>query len=444
MGYVFIYGYVAAQRMLTTPTRSDKESATSEKIFHQSIIFSLILSAILILFHFFSGDIFSGVGLGPQAVSDLQSYLLPASLGLVPYSLIQCFDNYFDYLGVTISGSYSAVATFLASPLICWVLIGMLELGPAGAGWFYVVKQTLDLVIMLGIVRYSDKYYGFVRGRFRWPKWSSFTETMRGGLSSLITTILEWWSAEYFTLLAAFCGLSALVSHGICLVFVNITLMVANGFTAVTQVHLGQFISGFSKRDFFTICKLAPFVSFVVVFPLLLIMLAFRRLIPQVFGEDALPQTSELMLSAVIYTIFEVSAMIFSVIVRGLGKHREAFRARVATALFIGLPISLILGFGQPNEGIFGIWIGKMSASVACSAVFGIMMVRGNVKRKAEGFRRQVQSEFEETKNIGILVRVDELLERYLEKKRRDFCLFPGILPRIKKRADFRGRRIGQ
>lgn len=456
-GYVLVYGFTSSQRQITSAKEDDEaEQREVLRVFHHSLFITLILSGLAIVLNVFSEEILGLFGISPSLTHGAHHFTLFAALGLIPYSFTNCLKNYLAYRKLSAPSSYAAIGTFFVQPLVCCLLIVVLDMGIKGAGLAYLITRIIDLVIILGFILFGKDYRDAFKRNSTLPHKSvfqGFLSTLKTGLSSIIITAIEWWTLEYFTIIVAQCCLEVFAAYTVCTIFENIISHLAAAFGSVIQVQLAFLTAEYNKKEFHNISRLGPFLSLSMIALLVILITLLRRYLPVIFLSDskATEYSSELMLFAMIYAILNATSLLFGSILKAVGRHQMVTWTKATIFIAIGAPLSILFGFvfrnnqgSKPQDDIvMGIWSGKAFALLTCLVIFGNILIRENVIRGMEQFRRTALAELEPLIGKGIFFEVNELVEAYLESKKKGF-LNPVVRDFIYGRVDYRGRKIGR
>jgi len=186
----------------------------------------------------------------------------------------------------------------------------------------------------------------------------------------------EWWS---FEVLALFCGIlpnpvQAISANAILNIIATFSYVIYLGFSIAGSVRIGNAVGAGNAK----LAKLASLlsISLCTVSSLICatILLAFRTQIPKLFTKDESIQklTTELMVVAAIFQIFDAVNAAFQEVMRGSGRQDLAAKLNFIAYYIIGLPSSAILGLGF-KLGVLGLWIG-ITLGLAFISIIGLMI----------------------------------------------------------------------
>ena len=204
-----IYGFTSA---LATLSAHESGKGNSREIgiqLHQCIAITLILSGLAMLLNFYVTEILILMGQPENVAAIVPQYTRPLVVGLVPYSLISTLVNYLEAQQIYDPPSYSTVFSFVFHPLFCWLFVGVFGWGIFGGGLALCLINTLDVIFLIGIVRFRSAYWDDIKDSVFWPSRDSLKgllTLLRVGVSALVLTCIEWWALEYTTMFAGWCG----------------------------------------------------------------------------------------------------------------------------------------------------------------------------------------------------------------------------------------------
>lgn len=105
------------------------------------------------------------------------------------------------------------------------------------------------------------------------------------------------------------------------------------------------------------------------------ILLIFRKRIPSLFTKDESIQilTTELMVVAAIFQIFDAVNAAFQEVMRGSGRQDIGAKLNFIAYYIIGLPSAALLGLGF-KFGVVGLWVG-ITLGLAFVSIIGLVIL---------------------------------------------------------------------
>jgi putative MATE family efflux protein len=164
-------------------------------------------------------------------MTSAKEYLLIMLIGLMPFSLAQCYSGTLRETGETVLPMKASVAAVLTNLVGNWILIyghlGAPALGVRGAAIATVFSRLVELGVILYAISKKPKF-SFLRGVYRTLKVSAalFRSVMRKGLPLLVNEAL--WSVGMATLVQIYSVRGLMVLAGL-----NIASTVTNLFNVV-------------------------------------------------------------------------------------------------------------------------------------------------------------------------------------------------------------------
>jgi MATE family multidrug resistance protein len=245
-------------------------------------------------------------------------------------------------------------------------LRGFPAMGVEGAALATLLCTVLQLGIILIAVR-SISFSGPPPGR--WPVAADLLQAARVGLP-----IGAHISAEIgvFALAAALAfrlGPESMGAHQIVISYASLSFTIALGIGNAGSVRVGWAVGARNTPQ----ARLSGFMAFAggagfmalsalvfALFPLPLAKLAGA-------SPEVVPLVVPLLIVSAVFQVFDGVQGVGAGVLRGAGETRFTFIANMVGHYAIGLPLSLLLGFGL-KQGIVGIWWG-LCAGLICVAV---------------------------------------------------------------------------
>jgi len=324
-------------------------------------------------------------------------YLLPT---LIPFTAYQSSIKYLQIQGRTLPFIVSAFTGAAACAGANALFVVYLDMEVKGAALATCVGDTVGFLSVLSIIfiRKMHKkphmtWGGWTKDAFKgWPAY------LRLGLSGAAMICLEWWCFEVATLLAGLlpedteAGVDAqtIGFNTIALVFM-IPLSVGVAASARVGNHLGSG-DGISGRR-------AAFISLFLIFCIELVMIGAVLAVKDVWAylytdsETVADITRSLFPIIASFILFDGWQGTASGILRGMGKQRWGAIINAIAYYVLALPLGVLLTFGPPNMGIFGLWIGLVAGNIAQCVCFTLIIVRTKWQKEAGAAVKRAEEE---------------------------------------------------
>lgn len=133
--------------------RKDQAAAAVGNTITLFLLVSLVLTAVLLLL---VRQVTGWIGVPAQAVEETIQYLTICFIGIPFITSYNIISSIFRGLGDSKSPMYFIAVACVANIVLDYVLIGPLDMGPAGAALGTTLSQTLSVVIALWVIRKTD------------------------------------------------------------------------------------------------------------------------------------------------------------------------------------------------------------------------------------------------------------------------------------------------
>ncbi|MBZ4420446.1 MATE family efflux transporter [Myxococcus sp. RHSTA-1-4] len=237
-------------------------------------------------------------------------------------------------------------------------------MGVAGSA----LATTLCTMLQLGIVLMA------VRGRplegagrpVRTPVWADLAQAARVGIPIGLHISAEIGVFALAGVLAGGLGPASVGAHQIAISFSSVTFTVAMGIGNAGSVRVGWAVGAHNTPQ----ARLSGFMAFAggAGFMALgaLVFAVFPRALAELAGapEDVLPLVVPLLMVSAVFQVFDGVQGVGAGVLRGAGDTHFTFVANMVGHYAIGLPLTLLLGFGL-GLGVVGIWWGLCAGLIA-------------------------------------------------------------------------------
>jgi MATE family multidrug resistance protein len=211
--------------------------------------------------------------------------------------------------------------------------------------------------------------------------------TLRIGLPIGIQSSVEFTTFASISVLAGWFGAEAIGGHQVAINLASLMYMVPMGVGSAASVLVGHAIG---ERDMPHARRVAASAlgcgaGFMVLSAVVLLVIpgVFARLYTSVPGVVAI--ASALIPIAGVFQVFDGLQVVASGVLRGAGDTRAAMIANVLGFWLLGMPVSLLLGFGL-QRGVVGLWWGFV-VGLAAVATFLVGRVRVRLGGEIERVR---------------------------------------------------------
>lgn len=294
---------------------------------------------------------------------------------LIPYtltnSIFTCMSKYLISQGET---KIIPIANMIGIPvtfIIGHLLLNKTSLTLLSISMAILIGSSISTIVLLLYNFYLDKkkknqfnqtWYGWYIPKFKfWKLYLSFVFPSIGIICS------EWWSEDFFTLVAGFLPNAeiAIGAMGVANVILSLCYSVSLGICAAAATRVSLAIGA---RDFNAAKNSAMasfFVSILIENLLLMILLIIPKTICNIWTSDI--EVIKICLEIMPYIGFTqlasgVCCMLMGIL-RSCGKLKNSVMSSIVTHWLIGIPFGLLLAFLGKFE-ILGFYIGLLIASM--------------------------------------------------------------------------------
>ncbi len=244
---------------------------------------------------------------------------------------------------------------------------GPLRLIPAMGAAGAALATTLCTLLQLGIVLYSVRRL-LPPGEkpVRRPVWADLRQAARVGIPIGLHIAAEIGVFALAGVLAFKLGQASMGAHQIALSFASVSFTIAVGIGNAGSVRVGWAVGAHNTPQ----ARMSGFVAFAggggFMALSALVFALFPGTLSQLAGaaEDVVPLLVPLLMVTAIFQVFDGLQGVGAGVLRGAGETRFTFVANMVGHYAIGLPLSLLLGFGL-KLGIVGIWWGLCAGLIA-------------------------------------------------------------------------------
>jgi multidrug resistance protein, MATE family len=236
-------------------------------------------------------------------------------------------------------------------------------MGAAGAALTTLICTALQL----GIILFAVRGLGPAGEKpVRRPVWADLRQATRVGLPIGLHIAAEIGVFALAGALAFKLGQASMGAHQIALSFGSLSFTIALGIGNAGSVRVGWAVGAHNTPQarmsgFVALAGGAGFMALSA-----LVFALFPRALSELAGASAevMPLVVPLLMVCAVFQVFDGVQGVGAGVLRGAGETRFTFLANMVGHYAIGLPLSLLLGFGM-NLGIVGIWWGLCAGLIA-------------------------------------------------------------------------------
>jgi MATE family multidrug resistance protein len=324
------------------------------------------------------------LGQPPDVVPLAAAYALVSIPGTLPFFAFIVVRQTLQAMGHLRPIVLSIVAANVANLALNWTLIfghlGFPELGVVGAAWATSLSR---LVMVLLLIASGWRELRPLVVPLRRDTWSPkpLLRMLTLGTPIGVQHQLEYGAFGVVALMMGWMGSAQMAGHQVAINLASLTFMVPLGVSAAAAVLVGRAVG---RADPFVMrsaaaASLAAGAGFMTIFAS--VLLFAPGALARIYSSDpaVVAIASVLIPLAGVFQVFDGLQVVATGVLRGLGDTRAPMVVSVLGFWFIGMPVSLYLGFRTP-AGPSGLWWGLV-AGLAAVATFLLLRVRSRLGR---------------------------------------------------------------
>ncbi len=320
-------------------------------------------------------------------------YAHVSAAGFVPFLLFVVLRQSLQAVGRLAPIVVTIVLANLLNAALNWVLVfgklGVAPMGVAGSALATVVSRWAMVMMLLMLA------WPVLRAHLRPLDPASYTpgplwRMLRLGLPIGLQLFLEVSAFGAVGLLMGTFGTEQVASHQIALNLASLTFMVPLGISAAAAVRVGHAVGAGAVSRARLAAHAAGLLGAGFMTTTALLFRSAPHMLARLYTSDArlIAIAASFLPIAGLFQIFDGLQAVGGGVLRGLGDTRVPVLAMISGFWLIGVPVSVVLGFGT-SLGPKGLWWGYVAglAAVACFLWIRIVLVfrRGVARLQLEG-----------------------------------------------------------
>jgi MATE family, multidrug efflux pump len=306
---------------------------------------------------------------------------------LLPFNAFLVFRQLLQALGLTRAIVATIVLCNLANVALNWALIfgnlGFPRLGVTGAALATSVSRILLVLILVALAWHRLRPYLRPLRRQALER-APLARMLRLGLPIGAQHELE---VSYFGGLIVLMGMLGTISvaaHQTAINLASLTFMVPVGVGSATAVFVGRAVGARDEQAVrrYAVAGLVCGVGFMCVAAAVFLLFPFGLAELYSRDQEVIALAAGLIPIAGLFQVFDGTQVVSAGILRGIGDTRFPMVAAALGFWLVGLPLSLLLGFGA-QLGAEGLWWGSLVALMAVAALL-LHRVRMRLRRSMQ------------------------------------------------------------
>ncbi len=372
MGMGFTFGLTPLIGQAYTQGHHLKSASLLKNSAFLDVIIALTLGLILYVISFFMNR----MGQPPQVVKLAVSYYRILVISFLPLMVFYLLKQFSEGLGNTKIAMYVTISANIVNIILNYIFIygklGFPALGLNGAG--YATLSARILMPLIFIVIFSKniqmKKYLVLITHTR-INWVELKKLFHVSMPISLQMLLEVSAFALSSVMMGWFGEVPLAAHQIALGLATVTFMIVSGIASGTTIRVAH---QYGKKDYYGMYKAAmASIHLVLAFMLLsaISFVVFRGYLPYLYSnnEEVIALTTQLLLLAAIFQIFDGLQVVSLGILRGLADVKRPMIYAFIAYIIVNLPLGYFLSFTL-KVGPLGIWIGFVVGLICASLLF--------------------------------------------------------------------------
>ena len=339
-----------------------------------------------------------GIGQEPQVAASAGRFCIGLIAGVPPFIAFLCLSKCLQAQNILAPAICIALIANVLNVFANWLLIYQLGLGLAGAPIATSLSRWVQLLLLVGYLRFSRKRLGATLPglQVRWRQLPAMSARFfRLGAPGALMLALEAWSFDLSTVMAGYLGALSLDAHTILLSIIAFTFVsfpLALGIAAAIRVGhclgAGDGVSAKLTAKLTIVCSLAFMASLAVA------KLAFRHSIGYIFTSDVavVAKVASLVYIAALFQVSDGLQAAVAGIMRGMGKQHLVAALNFVGFWLIGIPVGALLTF-RFRVGVAGLWWGLFVGLTSVATIGLVALWRTDWEAEARRALVRVQSQ---------------------------------------------------
>lgn len=354
-------------------------------IFQNGILFTVLLSALMLILLGVCVPFLDRFGQDPEVIRVARPYYILIVISLVPFLFFSFFKQFLEGLGNTMVAMVITLLMNGLNILLNWVFIygnwGFEPMGATGAGIGSLISRIgmpLCFWIVMACRKDWKPYLRMVWQRFSWQR---IRELAKIGFPIGGQTLLETFLFTASFVIIGWISKEALAAHQIANQIADMTFMLALGIGSATTIRVSHQLGEGNIHG----VRMASDASVHLVLLMNTIgatlMISLRNYIPMLFTEDkeVIAIATQLIVLAGLFQYADGLQAVGAAMLRGITDVKVPMVIAFVSYILIGLSVGLLCAFPL-KLGAAGIWIGFIFALAIAAICFHI---RFNRKLKA-------------------------------------------------------------
>jgi len=384
-GISFGFGMATALDTLCSQAWGSSDKMLLGIILQRGLAIEFILSMIVSVIWYFSGDFLSLFKFDPEIIELSSLYVRIFIFGLYPFLVYEVLKKYMQAQGIVYPQMIVAIIGNLWNIFANWLFVFGLNWGYVGAP---IARVTTHLFLMLLLLAYSliTKKY-----KETWGGWSreglkKWGEFLKLGVPGMAMTCLEGWAFETGAIMAGYLGTTSLATQSVILNVCSFIYMTPFGLSVATSVVVGNAIGGGLPKRAKKLALAGIFLAFCFGLFSTILLVSLKEYIPLIFtrDKDIIALATKILPVVSCFLLIDGLAGVSLGVLRGCGRQLIGSAILFVGYYVIGLPLGGILCFVESlSLGLMGFWIGLACALLVVSALCIVIVIRTDWKKQA-------------------------------------------------------------
>lgn len=365
-----------------------RDGAAVTRAVQRGVVLSLLLSVFTALLMLPVHTVLVLTRQQPAIIVDTAAYVYISIPGALPFLLFVVFRQTLQALHRAAPIVWTLIGANALNAALNWVFVyGNLGSAPLGAPGSALATMVSRWVMALALLALAWPTLRVYLAPFRRETWQlvPLARLLKLGVPIGLQMLLESGAFGAIGLMMGMLGTTEMAAHQIAITLAALTFMVPLGVGAAAAVRVGRAVGAGDEARARQAARAAFACGMGFMALTALIFLTVPRFLASLFTADAavIALAGLLIPVAGVFQVFDGVQAVGAGVLRGLGDTRAPLLGMIFGYWFIGLPVSILLGFRTPLRAA-GLWWGFV-ASLSLVALFLFLRTRWKFRR---GVRR--------------------------------------------------------
>src|SRR5690554_516798 len=378
-------GFSTAITPLVAEADGEGDREKGKSSFKHGLFLCMVLGIALFALVMFSKPFMYVMSQPPEVVDLAMPYLTLVAASLIPMIIFQAFKQFSDGMSMTRFPMYATIFANVVNIVLNYMFIfgkfGAPALGVVGAAIGTMVSRVMMVVYLWYFLSRKEKTRYYVTNiKFFTLSKHMLKKLLNLGFPSALQMLFEVGIFTSAVWLSGILGKNPQAANQIALNLASITFMIANGFSVVAMIRVGNQKGLKRFRELRRVAISIFLLTSVLSLIFALVFIVFNQDLPKLFLDydnqllfadnfEVVKLASQLLIIAAIFQFTDSLQVVALGALRGMQDVKVPMFLTLIAYWVIGFPISYYLSMHTSLESM-GIWIGLLAGLTAS----GIML----------------------------------------------------------------------